>query len=70
VTDLATKIASLEEAAASGKLTVESDGDRVTYRSMADLLAAIGYFRAQQATAVGAGGVARPASTLAIFDPR
>lgn len=45
--DYATEIAALEAAAASGELTIEADGERVTYRSMADLLSALTYFRAQ-----------------------
>lgn len=36
-----TEIAALERAYASGALTVEYDGKRVTYRSQSELLAAI-----------------------------
>ncbi len=43
--DYAVEIAALEAAAASGELTVESDGDRVTYRSTSDLLKMLDYFR-------------------------
>lgn len=47
----AEKIAALEDALASGELTVESDGDRVTYRSIADLAAALRYFQDKEAAA-------------------
>lgn len=60
-----TEIAALEAAAASGELTVESDGDRVTYRSTADLLTTLDYFRAK-AAAVAASG---PRAVVAVFDP-
>ena len=46
--DYSTKIAALEAALASGELTVESDGDRVTYRSVRDLTDALSYFRSRQ----------------------
>lgn len=35
-----TQLAAIEAALASGELTVEYDGKRVTYRSMADLVTA------------------------------
>lgn len=57
--DYATEISSLEAAAASGELTVEQDGERVTYRSMSDLLWALNYFKGQRdqnATATGSRG--------------
>ncbi|MBM3928361.1 MAG: hypothetical protein FJ335_07880 [Sphingomonadales bacterium] len=61
------KIAALEEAAASGVLTIESEGERITYRSTADLFRALDYFRRQQTVA---DPMRRPASTIAVFDPR
>lgn len=67
MTDLTTKIAALEAALASGELSVESDGDKVTYRSIKDLRSALDYFRGQQ---LAAGGVTRPVTTFACFDPR
>ncbi|WP_010184769.1 phage head-tail joining protein [Sphingomonas sp. PAMC 26605] len=70
MTDLPTKIAALEEAAASGVLTIESDGDRQTFQRMPDLLSALAYFKAQQAAALPASVAARPASTVVVFDPR
>ena len=65
--DYSTQIAAIEAAIASGELTVESDGDRVTYRSMAELLKARDFFVAQQNAASASR---RPASTVAVFDPR
>lgn len=63
--DYAIEIAALEAAAASGELTVESDGDRVTYRSTSDLLKMLDYFRGKASTFS-----ATPASmaTLAVYD--
>ena len=51
--DYATEIASLEAAAASGELTIEQNGERVTYRSMTDLTTALNYFKGQAAAASG-----------------
>jgi hypothetical protein len=59
--DYATEIANLEAAVASGELTIEQDGERVTYRSMADLTAALSYF--QRKANVGAA----PASSRGAF---
>lgn len=64
--DYSAQIAALEAALAAGELTVESDGDRVTYRSVTDLKAALDYFRQQQAKAASG----RPSATVAVFDPR
>lgn len=47
--DYSAKIAALEEAVGSGVLTVESNGERMTYRTMADLLIALNYFTDKQA---------------------
>jgi hypothetical protein len=47
----ATEIGRLETALAKGELTVESDGDRVTYRSIEQLQLALNYFRGQAAQA-------------------
>ncbi len=66
----AAKIAKLEEALASGVLTVESDGERITYRSRADLLGAIDYFKRAVAEETATLATPRPASTLAVYDPR
>lgn len=54
--DYSAKITALETALASGELTVESDGDRVTYRSVKDLTDSLAYFRNAQASAVAIPG--------------
>jgi len=41
----------LRAALASGELTVETDGDRVTYRSVSDLKSALAHFREEAAQA-------------------
>lgn len=61
-----TEIASLEAAAASGELTIESNGERLTYRSMSDLLAALDYFK-KAAAAAAAPGRTVSNTTLAQF---
>lgn len=63
--DFTTEIANLEAAAATGELTVESDGERVTYRSMADLLAALAYF--QNRARVASAPAGKTTTTLAAF---
>lgn len=70
MTDYSSKIAALEEALASGELTVESDGERLTYRSVSELKAALDYFSARNsAAAPPAPPVARPSTTVAYYDP-
>lgn len=54
----------LETAIASGELTVEYDGKRVTYRSISDLKAAADYVRSQIADQSAEG---RAEQTLATF---
>ncbi len=61
----AERIAKLEEALGNGVLTIESDGERITYRSTSDLKAAIFYNRGL----LSGSDVQRPASTIAVFDP-
>lgn len=63
--DYATEIAALEAALAAGELTVESDGDRVTYRSTSDLLAQLRYFRDK---AAAASSTLRRGTSVAVFD--
>lgn len=63
--DYSAQIAAIDAALASGELTVESDGDRVTYRSIADLKAAREHFVRLQAAAT----TQRPSATVAVFDP-
>ncbi len=68
MTDYAAKKAALEDALLSGELTVESDGDRVTYRSVADIQKAIDHCDRQLA---GQSDTAlRPASTVASYSTR
>jgi len=64
MTDHSAKIAALEEAVASGELTIKVDGKETTYRSMDDLLKALSYFRDREARS---SGVETYASTLAVF---
>lgn len=54
----------LEAALASGELTVEQDGRRVTYRSVAEIKAALGYAREQLAASTAA---AAPTQSLAAY---
>ena len=67
MTDYSAKIAALEEAAASGELRIESDGEMVIYRSMDQLMKALAYFKSQQAPAP-ALGQAPSNVTVAAFD--
>lgn len=59
--DYAEEIERLEKAVASGELTIEQDGERVTYRSMADLVTALNYFQAK------AGQAQRPTGDQGVF---
>lgn len=65
-TDYATRIAALEDAVASGELTIKTDGREVTYRSMNDLMRALAYCRSQQ-TQANAAGEPTYGVTLATF---
>lgn len=49
--DFTAEITALQGAAASGELTIEQNGERVTYKNTADVLAAIAYFEGQAAKA-------------------
>jgi len=60
----AEKIAALEAAAATGILTVEANGERVTYASVDQMLRAIAYLKQQQAAAAS---TTRTSTTLATF---
>ncbi len=63
--DYSTEIAALESALAAGELTVESNGDRVTYRSTTDLLASLSYYRDK---AAAASGTLNRRSSVAVWD--
>ncbi|MEL7783761.1 hypothetical protein AAG607_12115 [Citromicrobium bathyomarinum] len=66
--DYAARKEALEEALLAGELTVESDGDRVTYRSIGEIRNAIAYCDERLASVQ----TARPQvkTTLASFDSR
>ena len=64
MTDYAAKKTALEDALLSGELTVESDGDRVTYRSVG----AIDFCDRQIANS--SNTALRPASTVAAYSTR
>jgi hypothetical protein len=68
--DYATEIAALERGLGSGEARIESDGESVTYRGVADIMRAIDYFTQRAAPATAPVGVCRPASTIAVYDPR
>lgn len=68
MTDYVAKKAALEDALLTGELTVESDGDRVTYRSTSEIRAAIAYCDTQ--IAASQNTALRPASTLATYSSR
>lgn len=64
--DYTIEIAALQAGLGSGEAKIVSDGDEVTYRGVADIMAAISYFERRRAQASGArrsGG-----STLAVFE--
>lgn len=63
--DYATEIAAIETGLAAGELTIESDGDRLTYKSAADMLKALNYFRSQ---AAAASGTRRGGSSVAVYN--
>jgi hypothetical protein len=65
--DYAVELAALEAGMATGEATIESDGDRVTYRSVAEIMVALSYFRQRAADACGPR--TRSASTFATFYP-
>jgi hypothetical protein len=63
--DFSTEIAALEAGLASGEARVESDGDVVIYRGVADILTALKYFRDK---AAAASGILTRRSSVAIFN--
>jgi hypothetical protein len=48
-TDYASLVVQLEAALARGELTIEANGERITYKSAPDLINAINYMRSQMA---------------------
>jgi hypothetical protein len=65
----AQRIAKLEDALGSGLLTVESDGERMTYRSRDELIGAIDYFKRQLAAEAAPASGQRTATTVAVYCP-
>ncbi len=60
--DYTTELAALRGALATGELTIESNGERVTYQSFADIRGRVAYFEGLAACASGVAG--RPASSF------
>ncbi|KQZ31718.1 phage head-tail joining protein [Caulobacter sp. Root1472] len=60
--DYATEITALRGALATGELTIESNGERVTYQSFADIRNRLTYFEGLRDAASGVAG--RPASSF------
>lgn len=67
--DFSQQLAALQAGLASGEARIESDGDVIWYRGVADILKAIDYFTRLQAAANTVPGATRPATTLAYYDP-
>jgi hypothetical protein len=59
-TDYAANIVLLEDALARGELTIEANGERITYKSTTDLVAAINYNRNRLSR--------EPQTTFVVFD--
>lgn len=66
-TDYAAAIADLEAALAGGERAIEADGEKVEYRSPAEILAQISYLRQAQAAASASTTRAPSAVTVAAF---
>lgn len=65
--DQSARIAALEDALASGELTIKVDGKETTYRDTKSLISALSYFRARHTDGAGAASSASYGSTLATF---
>jgi hypothetical protein len=65
--DYADEISKLEAGLGSGEARIESEGESVTYRGVADIMSALGYFRQRAASA--APQAYQTASTYAAFYP-
>lgn len=65
--DYAAEIVTLEKGLATGEARIESDGESVTYRSVPDITKALAYYRRR---AAAASPPTRPATTVAVYDPR
>lgn len=62
------EILALERGLGSGEAKIESDGESIVYRGVTDIMKALEYFRRQAASAIVVAP--RPASTVAVYDPR
>ena len=67
MTDYAANIVKLEAALAKGVRTVESDGERITYATTSDLIAALDYNRRMLGEASAPAGQTKPLTTVAVF---
>jgi len=65
--DYSTQIAKLESALGSGVVTIEADGQRLTYAGAEAIAKAITYFEGKQARQVATPGAAPSNVTLASF---
>lgn len=65
--DQSARIDALEEALASGELTIKVEGKETTYRDTKSLIAALAYFRARHTEGAGASSSSAYGSTLATF---
>lgn len=65
--EYATEIAQLEAGLGTGEARIESDGESVTYRGVADIMKALQYFRSRAQDAIGSR--TRSGSTYAAYDP-
>ena len=68
--DYATEIAALERGLGTGEARIESDGESVMYRGVKDIMLALDYFRGRAVPVAAPVGTCRPASTVAVYDPR
>ncbi len=65
--DQSARIAALEDALASGELTIKVDGKETTYRDTKSLISALSYFRARHTEGSAGATSSTFGSTLAIF---
>jgi hypothetical protein len=66
-TDYAANIVRLEAALAKGVRTVESDGERITYATISELIAALDYNRRMQSEAAAPVGQFKSLTTVAEY---
>lgn len=66
--DYQTEIDALESALASGELTVEENGARITYRSTSDIVAQIRYFKSRAQEFLAPRTRPGPSVAVAVFE--